>query len=78
VEYGGAIYHVINRGDWREPIFKDDEDRRRFLTILGKARAKTDWQVHAFCLMPNHFHLARISKPSGAAAGMVAHGSVAG
>jgi len=57
VEYGGAIYHVINRGDRREPIFKDDEDRRRFLATLGEACAKTDWQVHAFCLMPNHFHL---------------------
>ena len=35
VEYPGAIYHVLNRGDRREPIFKDDEDRRRFLVALG-------------------------------------------
>ncbi len=57
LEYPGAIYHVMNRGDRREAIFGDDEDRRRFLTTLGEACAKTGWQVHALCLMPNHFHL---------------------
>jgi REP element-mobilizing transposase RayT len=57
VEYPGAIYHVMNRGDRREPIFRDDEDRKRFLGTLGEACAKTGWQVHALCLMPNHFHL---------------------
>ena len=57
MEYGGAIYHVINRGDRREEIFRDDRDRRRFLETLTEACAKTDWQVHAYCLMSNHFHL---------------------
>ncbi len=57
VEYPGAIYHLMNRGDRREPIFKDDKDRSRFLTTLGEACEKTNWQVHAWCLMPNHFHL---------------------
>ena len=57
VQYPGAIYHVMNRGDRREPVFKDDEDRRRFLETLGQACAKTGWQVHAYCLMLNHFHL---------------------
>src|SRR5512139_3136346 len=57
VEYPGAVYHVMNRGDRREPIFRDDEDRERFLATLGEACAKTGWQVHALCLMPNHFHL---------------------
>ena len=47
----------MNRGDRREPIFKDDLDRQRFLFTLGQACDKTGWQVHAFCLMPNHFHL---------------------
>ena len=58
VEYPGAIYHVMNRGDRREPIFKDDKDRQQFLNTLGEVCAKTGWQVHALCLMPNHFHLA--------------------
>ena len=57
VEYPGAIYHVLNRGDRREPIFKDDADRQRFVETLGEACAKTGWQVHAYVLMPNHFHL---------------------
>jgi REP element-mobilizing transposase RayT len=57
VQYPGAIYHVMNRGDRREPIFKDDIDRERFIQTLGETCAKTHWQIHALCLMPNHFHL---------------------
>jgi REP element-mobilizing transposase RayT len=57
VEYEGAVYHVMNRGDRRELIFLDDEDRQRFLTTLNEACTKTGWQVHAYCLIPNHFHL---------------------
>jgi len=57
MEYAGAIYHVMNRGDRREEIFRDNEDRQRFLATLGETCAKTGWQVHALCLMPNHFHL---------------------
>jgi REP element-mobilizing transposase RayT len=47
----------MNRGDRREAIFKDGADRQRFLGTLGEACARTEWQVHAYCLMPNHFHL---------------------
>jgi REP element-mobilizing transposase RayT len=57
IEYPGAIYHITNRGDRREPIFRDGRDRTRFLETLAQTCAKTDWQIHAFCLMPNHFHL---------------------
>ena len=57
VEYPGAIYHVMNRGDHQEAIFKDEEDRRCFVKTLGEVCGKTDWQVHAVCLMTNHFHL---------------------
>ena len=51
VEFLGAIYHVSIRGDRREEIFRDDQDQARFLETLAEARAKTGWQVHAFCLM---------------------------
>jgi putative transposase len=51
VEYPGAIYHVTSRGERREAIFRDDEDRERFITTLGEASSRTRWQVHAFCLM---------------------------
>jgi REP element-mobilizing transposase RayT len=47
LEYPGAIYHVMNRGDHREAIFLDDSDRHRFLETLAEACAKTDWQIHA-------------------------------
>ena len=57
VEYPGAIYHLMNRGDRRELIFADDEDRHAFVTTLGEACGKTGWEVHAYTLMPNHFHL---------------------
>ena len=57
VEYAGAIYHVMNRGDRRERIFMDDADRQRFVETLGEVCAKTGWQVHAYVLMPNHFHV---------------------
>ena len=53
VEYPGAIYHVMNRGDRREAIFKDDTDRKRFMQTLGEGCQKTGWFVHAWCLMPN-------------------------
>jgi hypothetical protein len=49
VEYAGAIYHVMNRGDRRELIFMDDADRQRFVETLGEACAKTGWRVHALC-----------------------------
>jgi len=64
VEYPGAIYHLMNRGDRREPIFRDDEDRERFMATLGEACVKTGWEVHAWCLMGNHFHLV-VEMPQG-------------
>jgi REP element-mobilizing transposase RayT len=56
VEYPGAIHHVMSRGDRREPIFKSDVDRQRFLETLGECCLKTSWEVHAYVLMANHFH----------------------
>jgi REP element-mobilizing transposase RayT len=55
LQYPGALYHVMNRGDRREPIFRDDRDRRLLLETLGESCEKTDWLVHAWCLMSNHF-----------------------
>src|SRR5437773_11418403 len=63
-EYEGAIYHVMNRGDRREPVFRDAADRELFLRTLAEACRKTDWQVRAYCLMSNHFHLV-VETPKG-------------
>ena len=60
----------MNRGDSREPIFKDDLDHRRFLATLAEACAKTGWQVHAYCLMGNHFHLVVETPQANLVAGM--------
>jgi len=58
IEYEGAIYHVMNRGDRREDIVDGDADRELFVLTLGEACAKCGWEVHAWRLMRNHFHLA--------------------
>jgi hypothetical protein len=42
VEYPGAIYHLMNRGDRREPIFRDDEDRKLFLSTLIECGGRVD------------------------------------
>ena len=57
IEYEGAMYHVMNRGNHGEVIFLDDEDRKKFLATLGETCSKAGWEVHAYCLMDNHFHL---------------------
>jgi hypothetical protein len=51
VEYPGAIYHVMNRGDRREAIVKDRADRLQFLATLREACQRSSWQAHAYCLM---------------------------
>ena len=70
LEYEGAIYHVMNRGDRREAIFLDDKDRERFLETLAECCAKTKWQIHACCLMNNHFHLVMETPQANLVAGM--------
>jgi putative transposase len=60
VEYPGAIYHVMNRGDRRESIFLGDTDRQLSLVSLetfAQTCEKTNWPVHAYGPMDHHFHL---------------------
>ncbi|MCO5043855.1 MAG: transposase [Kiritimatiellae bacterium] len=64
VQYPGAIYHVLSRGDRREAIFLDDGDRDGFLIAVGEVCEKSGWEVHALCLMDNHFHLV-VETPQG-------------
>ena len=51
VQYPGTIYLLRSRGDRGAEIFRDDTDRRAFLSALGQACDKTGWQIHACCLM---------------------------
>jgi REP element-mobilizing transposase RayT len=57
LEYAGAFYHVMARGNRKNEIFVDDDDRRFFLKCLSEVCEKTGWKVHAWVLMPNHYHL---------------------
>jgi REP element-mobilizing transposase RayT len=57
VEYGGAVYHVMCRGNGGQAIFADDPDRRMFLNTLGEVCGRCGWRVHAYVLMGNHYHL---------------------
>lgn len=58
VEYTGACYHVINRGNYRRNLFTGTGAAEGFVRTLGEAAAKYGWRVHAFVVMSNHFHLA--------------------
>jgi len=54
IEYLGAIYHIMSRGNRGDAIFLDDKDRETFIDTLDEACTKTGWLVHAFVLMDNH------------------------
>ncbi len=57
LEYAGALYHVTSRGERREDIYFDDDDRIAWLKILDGVCGRFNWVVHAYCQMTNHFHL---------------------
>ncbi|GJL67179.1 MAG: transposase [Nitrospirales bacterium] len=57
LEYAGALYHVTARGYAQQNIYFDDQDRRRFLDLLGCEVSQQHWRCYAYCLMNNHYHL---------------------
>ncbi len=57
IEYRGAFYHIISRGERRENIFIDNRDRLKFIEKLGEAAQKFGLKIHCYVLMNNHFHL---------------------
>lgn len=58
VALGGYCYHVLNRGNGRRTIFHKDGDLAAFVKLLRQAAERTPMRLLAYCLMPNHFHLA--------------------
>ncbi len=58
IEIAGGVYHVIARGNERRDIFRDDSDRHLYLARLAECRDRYRFGVLAYCLMPNHVHLA--------------------
>jgi len=64
IEFPGAVYHVTSRGNAKQAIFVDDEDRASFLDFLSMVVERFTWLCHAYCLMGNHYHLL-IETPNG-------------
>lgn len=65
IEFAGAIYHVTSRGDRRDAIFVDDEDRSALLATLAQACSRFDAQVLSYCLMGNHYHVVLHTRQGG-------------
>ena len=57
LEFPGAFYHIVNRGNAQGKIFLNDRDREKFLEYLGDGADRFSLKVHAYCLMENHYHL---------------------
>lgn len=70
LEFPGACYHVINRGNYRADIFIEDRTKAAFEACLFEACAKCRWWLHAFTIMRNHYHLALETPEGNLVAGM--------
>ena len=57
IQYPGALYHIIARGNQGHSVFTDDVDRQTWLDTMADTCEKTGWQIHSFVLLDNHFHL---------------------
>jgi len=57
VEYSGAVYHVINRGNAGEYLYRSSRDRKKYLSYLAKAVKRFSIKIHTYCLMRNHVHI---------------------
>ena len=57
IEYEGALYHVLSRGNEQRPIFIDNDDRLLFLETLGEMSERFEIDIFAYVLMDTHYHL---------------------
>lgn len=57
IEFEGALYHVLSRGNGRQDIYYDDQDRHQFLKTIGEMSERFEIDVFAYALMENHYHL---------------------
>jgi REP element-mobilizing transposase RayT len=72
IQFPGAVYHVMNRGNGGQAIFADATDARRFLALLEEIAAPLDWRFRAYCLMTNHYHFVLETPQPNLSAGMQA------
>ena len=52
-----GIYHLISRGNNKNPVFEVDNSYKKFKEILFLSRLKFNWRIYHYCLMPNHVHI---------------------
>jgi REP element-mobilizing transposase RayT len=64
IDFEGALHHVFDRGNRRQVICEDSLDYHLFLSLIERAVRRFEWLVHAYCVMPNHYHLL-IETPNG-------------
>ena len=64
IEFAGAIYHVLNRGNYRADLFDTAGAAQAFLDCLFQTCERMGWRLHAYCVMRNHYHLA-VQTPRG-------------
>ena len=57
IEYEGAFYHLLSRGNERSDIFLNDKDRISFLDTVGEMSERYEIDIFAYVLMDNHYHL---------------------
>ena len=70
IEYEGAIHHVTVRGLEKRPIVRDDADRGRWLDLFDRTATRHRWQVYAWTLLDNHFHIFLCTPHADLASGM--------
>ncbi len=70
IDYPGAWHHVMNRGARKAPMFQARQDCQGFLDLVGETVVKFDWELHAYSLMPNHFHVLMRSRLGNLSKGM--------
>ena len=70
IEYEGAAYHVMSRGNRGANIFVDDKDRGMFVETLGEVCGRMAWEIHAFVMMVNHYHFLLVTPQANLVAGM--------
>ena len=57
IEYAGALYHILSRGNEQSDIFYDNTDRQRFLNTVEELSERFAVDIFAYVLMDNHYHL---------------------
>jgi putative transposase len=70
VQYEGALYHVVNRGNYRRDVFENSDAAQAFVSVLEEATLAYGWKCHSYAVMRNHYHIVLETPQPNLAAGM--------